>query len=157
MAETAHEVIGVDGVYAGRHGGGRRGEIVDLVRILDEYGDAVEADFCHTYPQYDLLDLYRGKLSVRRCWLLITQLPGDSALARAAHPDAADWSLTNHLLAATVDVLQLANWQRSSDAKIPRPARIPRPGVPDGAKDKASDTERKARAFLERQKQREAG
>jgi len=96
-------------------------------------------------------------MSVRRCWLLIQHLPADSALARAVEPEASAWTLTNHLLAALVDVGQLANWQRSSDAKIPRPTRLPRPGVVDEAKAQASDTERKARAFLERQKQREAG
>ncbi len=41
------------------------------------------------------------------------------------------WSSTDMLLAATVDALHVANWQRGGDPKAPRPHRIPRPGVRD--------------------------
>jgi Family of unknown function (DUF5361) len=88
---------------------------------------------------------------VRRCWLLIQNLPPDSALARAHDPQAVAWPLSNHLLAAIFDTLQLSNWQRSGDAKAEKPAQLPRPGVASPA----SRTEANARAFLERQRQRE--
>ncbi|WP_425591812.1 DUF5361 domain-containing protein [Actinomyces procaprae] len=42
------------------------------------------------------------------------------------------WGLTEHLLAAAVDALNIANWQRANAGKkapSPRPKPIPRPGV----------------------------
>lgn len=47
----------------------------------------------------DLLDFWRGRLSPRRLAVLITGLPSESATIRALSGDAADWTLTNHLLA----------------------------------------------------------
>lgn len=41
--------------------------------------------------------------------------------------EAAAWTLTDHLLAMTVDVLRSANWQRGG--KGPRPKPLPRPGA----------------------------
>jgi hypothetical protein len=40
------------------------------------------------------------------------------------------WSLTDQLLAAAVDALTAANWQRGG-GKGKQPKRIPRPGVKD--------------------------
>jgi hypothetical protein len=49
--------------------------------------------------------------------------------------ESASWSLTDHLLAAVVDALHVANWQRTSDGAKGRrrPKPIPRPGVGDDA------------------------
>lgn len=82
----------------------------------------------------DVLDVYRNRLSWRRLLVLVERLPADSATARAMHGEAADWSLTDHLLASVVDALHVANWQRTEDGakgrRRPRP--LPRPGVSDG-------------------------
>lgn len=43
-------------------------------------------------------------------------------------PQGAGWGITEHLLAASVDVLQGANWQRGG-GKGTKPKPLPRPGV----------------------------
>ncbi|MFJ8022030.1 hypothetical protein [Streptomyces sp. NPDC096311] len=82
----------------------------------------------------DLLDWHRGHLSSRRLAVLVQHLPRDSALARALHGEAADWSLTDHLLASVVDQLAEANWMfatvnRDEDSEpLEHPEPVPRPG-----------------------------
>lgn len=67
--------------------------------------------------------------------MLIEYLPRDSALVRAIHGDQAEWGLTEHLLATTVDQLTIANWlfvcaNSAEGAEQPeRPAPLPRPGI----------------------------
>ncbi|MGP2441694.1 hypothetical protein [Streptomyces sp. JW3] len=90
----------------------------------------------------DLLDWHRERLSSRRLAVLIKHLPRDSAVNRDLHGEAADWSVTDHLLAAAVDHLAAANWMfasvNSEEGDQPEPpAPVPRPG--DGAE--ADDAE----------------
>lgn len=75
--------------------------------------------------------------------MLVKHLPRDSALNRELHGEAADWSVTDHLLAAAVDHLAAANWMfacvnSAEDGDQPEPpAPVPRPAdpveEPDGA------------------------
>ncbi|MFI7500512.1 hypothetical protein ACIBVL_18800 [Streptomyces sp. NPDC049687] len=81
----------------------------------------------------DLLDWHRDHLSARRLSVLIKHLPRESALNRDLHGEAADWSVTDHLLAAAVDHLAAANWMfacvNSDEGEQPEPpAPVPRPG-----------------------------
>ncbi|WP_425264278.1 hypothetical protein [Streptomyces bungoensis] len=46
--------------------------------------------------------------------MLVKELPRDSALNRELHGEAAEWSVTDHLLAAVVDHLAAANWMFAS-------------------------------------------
>ncbi|RRR84680.1 hypothetical protein EHS43_10800 [Streptomyces sp. RP5T] len=67
--------------------------------------------------------------------VLVEHLPADSSYARAVHGEQADWTVTDHLLAAAVDHLAVANWMfatvhRDEDAEpadypeaVPRPSR----------------------------------
>ena len=94
----------------------------------------MEADLLRYYG-VDLLDRYRGRLSARRLRVLIQHLPRDAALVRALHGEEGEWGLTEHLLAAVVDLLAAGNWQFAA-AHTPehadppeRPAPIPRPGL----------------------------
>jgi hypothetical protein len=48
----------------------------------------------------DLLDLYRGTLSLRRVCAIVAHLPADAALWRALHPDG-QWTRAELLAAAT--------------------------------------------------------
>ncbi|MER8042286.1 hypothetical protein [Streptomyces sp. NPDC094032] len=97
------------------------------------------------YYATDLLDWYRGDLSSRRVAVLIKHLPHDSAVQREIHGEAAEWSLTDHLLAATVDHLAVANWMfscvnSSEDDEAPEfPKPVPRPGVPDADGEEQGD------------------
>lgn len=82
----------------------------------------------------DLLDLYRGKLSLRRANVLIKRLlrmPGRSALLSAID-ERADWDTRDYLTANLVDELALANWlfiKANFKKAPPEPKPTPRPGV----------------------------
>jgi hypothetical protein len=83
----------------------------------------------------DLMDLWRGRLSLRRIGVLVQSLitkAGRSTLA-AAMDEAAEWSANDYLLARLSDAQELSNYlfikANSSDAKdlaVPDP--LPRPG-----------------------------
>ncbi|MET8076252.1 hypothetical protein [Streptomyces sp. NPDC005303] len=81
----------------------------------------------------DLLDWHRGRLSSRRLRVLVEHLPADSSFARAVHGEQAEWTVTDHLLAAVVDHLAVANWMfatvhRDEDAEPAEyPEAVPRP------------------------------
>ncbi|MFI2430275.1 hypothetical protein [Streptomyces sp. NPDC018693] len=75
--------------------------------------------------------------------MLIKHLPRDSALNRELHGEAADWSVTDHLLAAAVDHLAAANWMFASvnsaeDGDQPEPP-VPVPRPTDLAAEEESD------------------
>lgn len=101
----------------------------------------------------DLLDLWRGKLSLRKVRIYLDGLPRNCALSRAVDANATAWSLTDHLLAELLHSSRTANWQRS-DGKTPPPPRIARPGVEDEQEQAKAVSEQRARAFLARQKMR---
>ncbi|MFH8838841.1 hypothetical protein [Streptomyces sp. NPDC017868] len=69
--------------------------------------------------------------------VMIKHLPADGALQREIHGEAAEWSLTDHLLAAAVDHLAAANWMfqcvnTAEDDETPDPPQpVPRPGATD--------------------------
>jgi hypothetical protein len=67
--------------------------------------------------------------------VLVEHMPRDSALARELHGEAAEWSVTDHLIAHAVDQLREANWMfslvnRDEDDEPPEyPEPFPRPGT----------------------------
>ncbi|MFJ4619090.1 hypothetical protein [Streptomyces sp. NPDC088812] len=75
--------------------------------------------------------------------MLIKHLPRDSAVNRDLYGEAAEWSVTDHLLAAAVDHLAAANWMfacvnTAEDGDQPEPpVPVPRPG--DGTDDGDAD------------------
>jgi hypothetical protein len=98
----------------------------------------------------DLLDWHRGRLSSRRLAVLVKHLPREGAVSRELHGEAAEWAVTDHLMAAAVDHLAAANWmfarvntdedheQPGPPTPVPRPGDEPAPGY--GAVDAAGDT-----------------
>lgn len=75
--------------------------------------------------------------------LLVKHLPRDSALNRELHGEAAEWSVSDHLLAAAVDHLAAANWMfacvNSDEGDQPEPpAPVPRPSY-DAEDDESDD------------------
>ncbi|MFF3840198.1 hypothetical protein [Streptomyces sp. NPDC001930] len=68
--------------------------------------------------------------------VMVKHLPRDGAVQREIHGEAAEWSVTDHLLAATVDHLAVANWMfacvnNGEDDDPPEaPSPVPRPGAP---------------------------
>ncbi|WP_413811987.1 hypothetical protein [Streptomyces sp. OE57] len=103
---------------------------------MEEHAEALEADLLRYYG-VDLLDWHREALSSRRLAVLVRHLPPDSAFVRAREGEAAEWGLTDHLLAAVVDHLAIANWMftsanRDEYADPPEaPVPVPRPGATD--------------------------
>ncbi|MGW4030249.1 hypothetical protein ACWEFL_13130 [Streptomyces sp. NPDC004838] len=61
-------------------------------------------------------------------------MPYDSAVNRSVNGEAATWTVTDHLLAATVDHLAAANWMfvcanSADEHDTPEPPKpVPRPG-----------------------------
>lgn len=67
--------------------------------------------------------------------MIVGQAPPTSAIVAAQHPQAAIWGLQEHLLAAVLDAVRVANWQRGRAKRSEYPQPIPRPGVePDQQK-----------------------
>lgn len=100
---------------------------------MEEHAEALEADLLRYYGA-DLLDWHRGTLSSRRLAVLVRHLPPQSSFVRAREGEHAEWSLTDHLLAAAVDHLAIGNWMFASVNRdeyadppdVPDP--VPRPG-----------------------------
>lgn len=83
--------------------------------------------------------MWGGKATLRKIWVIIQQLPPNSALLRKIVPD--QWTATDYLLANVIDVLQNANWQRGADPKKPGPlpSPFPRPGETERKQAEAED------------------
>ncbi|MER6912235.1 hypothetical protein ABT354_11225 [Streptomyces sp. NPDC000594] len=104
------------------------------VQAVQQFSDELEAD-CLEHFGVDLLDLWRGRLSLRRVHVLLQSLlkrPGRSAFL-AALDASAEWSVTDHLIARLSDAAEVANFlfikansERSDGLQLPEP--IPRPG-----------------------------
>lgn len=66
--------------------------------------------------------------------MLILGLPASSATVRALRDGAEHWGAAEHLAAAMVDELRVANWlfverHKRQGASNPFPDRVPRPGA----------------------------
>jgi hypothetical protein len=59
----------------------------------------------------------------------VRHLPRGSALVRELEGEDSPWGLLEQLMAAAVDELRGANWQRGPAKPKDRPKPIPRPGV----------------------------
>jgi hypothetical protein len=102
---------------------------------VNEHLEAIDYDLLTL--GLDVRDVGTPKLGWRRLRSVLTYLPSTSALARAVHGETAEWTVTEHLLAAAVDALHAANWQRGG-GKQQKPKPIDRPG---GRKKKSFATE----------------
>ncbi|MFB7782068.1 hypothetical protein ACFC1D_05070 [Streptomyces vinaceus] len=108
-----------------------------VVRVVQDYQDELEADLLEFF-RVDLLDLWRGRLSLRRVGVLINSLmkkPGRSTLLEAMD-ERTRWGESDYLLARISDALELSNYlyfkanaEDSDDLEQPDP--IPRPGRPE--------------------------
>lgn len=70
-----------------------------------------------------------GRVSWRDVIVIIRNAGQGTAIARHVHGEAAEWGAAEYLLAAAVDALNAANWQRSGDKHAKKPTPIPLPGV----------------------------
>lgn len=100
-----------------------------LIRL---HGDAIEADLA--FRGFDLLDMWRGKLTPRKVDVLIRGLPPDSATRMAMNEGEPLWGRTDHILADLVDAMNsntwvLANHEAAKKDRSPFPEPYPRPGM----------------------------
>ncbi|MFF4223189.1 hypothetical protein ACFYZH_10025 [Streptomyces abikoensis] len=102
---------------------------------MRDYSDQLEADLLE-YFGIDLLDLWRGRLTLRRLHVLISSLlsrQGSGALA-AAIDESAIWSHEAHILARVSDALEAANYlfisaNTAGDTRLDPPEPMWRPGA----------------------------
>ena len=126
-----------------------------LVAVVNEHHAAVEADLLRYYG-VDLLDLYRGGLSLRRLSVLLRALPRESATVQALDPSLS-WGVAEHLAASTVDALHsilwtyLAAYRGKGQSAPPRPERVPRPGDPPQVEERGKMSDKSTvKAFFQR-------
>lgn len=105
---------------------GDRGGILGLLRLLEEHGEAIEYELLTIGKHIDHLGTRR--LSWRDLLVVVKQAPPQGALHRALDPEGWGWDVNSYLLAADVDTLMVANWQRAGDKRKKRPDPILRPG-----------------------------
>jgi hypothetical protein len=110
-----------------------------VVHVIQYFPDELEADLLEFFG-IDFLDLWRGRLSIRRVGVLIHSLmskPGRSTLLMAID-ERAKWAERDYLLARISDALELSNYlfikanvsdEDTRDLDFPTP--IPRPGEPE--------------------------
>lgn len=122
-----------------------------VAHVMTEYPEELEADLLQFFG-VDLLDVWRGNISLRRIMVLskrLMHMHGRAALPMA-YDESLSWGTQEHLTAKIADSLEVANWMfiqanTSEDGEeIPFPDPIPRPGVepPEEApKEMASTTE----------------
>lgn len=84
--------------------GDARGGIAGLHRLLDEHGEAVEADLSR-YHGRSLAEFTTGEMTARELRVRITYLPRDSATVTAVGDEGADWSREARYLTDVVHAL----------------------------------------------------
>ncbi|MCP3800318.1 hypothetical protein NLX83_13725 [Allokutzneria sp. A3M-2-11 16] len=100
MAFPCAHGSGCAAVQRGGYGGAGPGKPLTVARLLarEDTASALEADFLRWFG-VDLLDLYRGRLSLRRVCLLVQHLPIEAAVWRTEDAPG-PWSRTEALLFA---------------------------------------------------------
>ncbi len=101
-----------------------------------ERSETLEADLARFYPRDkdQLPEWYAGRMSLRRLWVLVSNLPSDSATneALSGGREVAAWTITVELLAQAVDRLAVIDYHYSSahsKNRLPEPVLTPRPKV----------------------------
>lgn len=110
-----------------------------VVHVVRDYFEELEADLLEFFG-IDLLDIWRGRLSLRRVGVLINSLmrkAGRSTLLMAMN-DKTEWTEDTYLLARISDAMETsnylftrANFEVSED--LPEPKPITRPGETEPA------------------------
>lgn len=111
-----------------------RGGIAGLCWLLSRHAEAIEIDLIRLGLRLD--DLGTFALSWRDLLVIVRRSRPDSDLARELNGSGEPpWGVTDYLLAAVVDLLANANWQRQGKKSAPKPRPIKRPGqVTEGQK-----------------------
>lgn len=102
-----------------------------------------------------MVDLWRGRLSVRKTLVLIEQLPAGANLWQAQQSNAG-WSTEAHLLAAVIDQLRVLAWQNTEDGQKnrSRPEPVERPETEAEQQAESERVLAQAKAWKDRQLQK---
>lgn len=95
-----------------------QGKLERLVWVLEHHADAVEADLYGI--GVDLLDYWRGDMTVRRLWVLLKHKvfqPG-TATAVEIHGEAGRWTHSDNILASISDVNIKGGYPRPQDKAV---------------------------------------
>lgn len=113
---------------AGRH---PTGGILSIAQALDdtEFCEVVEHELIRQGLRLRWLCDGTDRLNWRDLGVLIRQADESSAIGRHALGDSYGWGVSEYLLAAAVDALNAANWQRSGKGDRPKPVERPHVGV----------------------------
>ena len=103
-----------------------RGGIAGLCYLLEKYAEAIEFDLLALGLRLD--DLGTDRLTWRDLYVVVHRAGRSSALSVELNDGEPLWTVTDYLLAAAVDQLAAANWQRQGKKSAPKPKPIPRPG-----------------------------
>lgn len=138
-------------------GGGqqRGGKLLSLAVLLRHHRSDLRAALLRNY-QVDLRAALAEKNLQDLADLTLAIPPGDPLWIAYGGPLA--WSMEAHLIAAAIDQLRIANWQRTQDGQrgINRPEPLTPPPLARDRDRKSQALESQARAFLKRQRQRSA-
>lgn len=113
--------------------------------LLQEYHEEFERDLLDV--GIDILDFWRGEVSLRRMGVVLRTFGPRTALHRVL---VDQWGYEAHLLATVADILQMGNWQRGGDAKARKPQPIRRPGDARTAVAEAESIRERAMALRDR-------
>lgn len=104
--------------------GNQPGGIFGLVELIDEHYEAIEADLLDRGWR---LSEVGGSFSWRDLLVMVRRFQRDpeTATARSVHGER--WKVTDQLLAALIDLLQIGNWQRAGKKHAPKPKPFQRP------------------------------
>jgi hypothetical protein len=104
-----------------------------IAGMLMDHSEEIEADLARFYPRDadQLTEWYAGRMSLRRLWVLVSQLPHDSATHEAmVGEEKAAWTTLVELTAQVVDAINQLDWHfRAANSKTTpkKPELTPRP------------------------------
>jgi hypothetical protein len=111
---------------------------------LRDHGDVIEADLAQHYPGFDVCDMWRGKVTLRKVGVYIDGLPSHTRTAKALSGGGehlVGWSLTDILIGRLHDEVAAGRWQyESSFVKEMDLRPQPKPIVPSGRSEPETPT-----------------
>jgi len=109
-------------------------KLITLSGMLIEHSESIEADLARFYPRdADQLNRwYDGRMTLRRLWVLVSQLPQESATTiEIMGEERSTWTTMVELTAQIVDAVnKLDHHFVSANSKNPsrqKPPEVPRP------------------------------
>ena len=111
-------------------------KLITLSGMLLQHSEAIEADLARFYPRDadQLSRWYDGRMSLRRLWVLVSQLPQESATTiEIMGEERSTWTTMVELTAQIVDAVHLLDHHfvnaNSKNPSRQKPVTVPRPAT----------------------------